>query len=64
MPIGSRRLRCFIFLVLAALAVASSRNANATEQKYWELSPYRVRLHVAIDDSKSPQPGLAEQFGR
>ena len=40
----------------------SDSAASAAEQKYWELSPYRVQLHLAVDDSQRPQPELGEKL--
>lgn len=53
--------------LLAFLALLISLNVcrsttHAAEQKYWELSPYRVQLHLAVDDSLRPQPQLGTQL--
>ncbi|MGI9430220.1 MAG: hypothetical protein ACR2NM_16280 [Bythopirellula sp.] len=47
----------FVVLSLVDLPVAEAAN-----NKYWELSPYRVHLHLAIDDSAQPQPELGDQL--
>ena len=39
-----------------------SHTTQAAEQKYWELSPYRIQLHVAVDDSQRPQPELGARL--
>ncbi len=39
-----------------------SHTTQAAEQKYWELSPYRIQLHVAVDDSQTPQPELGARL--
>ena len=51
--------RCLLLMVLLAPSYILASKAQAAEQKYWELSPYRVQLHLAVDDSQSPQPDLA-----
>ena len=52
------RLALWLLLVMFVL----STRANAADQKHWELSPYRVQLHLAIDDAHSPQPNLSNQL--
>ena len=47
--IGSWLCVCLIILF------ASSRRLPAADSKYWELSSYRLRLQLAVDDSSRPQ---------
>ncbi len=57
--------RTFCHLMLLALLTPLAMcgpTTNAAEQKYWELSPYRVRLHLAVDDSQTPQPELGAKL--
>jgi len=49
-------------LVLLAHGVLGLPTASAAEQKYWELSPYRVQLHLAVDDSQRPEPARGDQL--
>jgi len=48
--------------LLALLALFSIPRVHAADQKYWELSPYRVHLHLSVDDSRQPQPRLGSQL--
>ncbi len=50
-----------ITFTIVALAFFPWGSCEAAEQKYWELSPYRVRLQVAVDDSLRPRPELGPQ---
>jgi len=50
-----------LFLLLTLLGLSSSP-AESADQKYWELSPYRVQLHLAVDDSQRPQPELGSEL--
>lgn len=50
---------CLSCCVLGSL---SCRFADAADQKHWDLSPYRIQLHLAVDDSQRPQPKLGEQL--
>jgi len=61
---GSRNCTsiCHAKLALLMLLVISNRATNAADQKYWELSPYRVQLHLAVDDSQRPQPELGDKL--
>ncbi len=52
----------FAILVIAAESVYLESASYAATEKYWELSPYRVKVHVAIDDSRQPQIGLGRQL--
>lgn len=45
-------------LGLLLLGTVHPRWSIAADQKYWELSPYRVQLHLSVDDSARPQPAL------
>ena len=56
-----RRLLLFLLFLLAACFVCST-SINAAEQKYWELSPYRVQIHLAVNDAVRPQPNLGSQL--
>ncbi len=49
-------------LVLFVLFVWPSLSTHAADQKYWGLSPYRVQVHLAVDDSQTPQPELADRL--
>ena len=49
-------------LAVLVLCIALSHPTFAAGKKYWELSSYRVQLHVAIDDSVRPQSNLGEQL--
>lgn len=37
-------------------------SVRAAVQKYWELSPYRVELHIAVNDSLFPNPSFGENL--
>ena len=52
----------WLLLASALFFYADVRSGVAAEQKYWELSPYRVRLQLAVDDSRSPQPELGAEL--
>ena len=54
--------RLWTLCFLAWLVVAFNRSAMASTEKYWELSPYRVKLHLVVDDSRVPQPRLGSQL--
>ena len=65
MPSSTRSYQVFPCLTLLAVAMSYAMQGSATnaaEQKYWELLPYRVQLHLAVDDSQQPQPELAAQL--
>ncbi len=53
--------RLVVFLLAADTHWLAS-DSYAVAQKYWELSPYRVKLHIAIDDSRQPQPNLGQEL--
>lgn len=52
-------LLCLGCCVLSSL---SCHLAQAADQKHWDLSSYRVQLHLAVDVSQRPQPKLGEQL--
>jgi len=54
-------LRCYWLFAPLFLGLLA-HTTSAADQKYWELSPYRIKLHVAVDDSQRPQPKLATQL--
>ena len=56
----SARIQSWAWLFV--LLIANWPLAEGANNKYWELSPYRVHLLVAIDDSAQPQPGLGDQI--
>ena len=58
------RLALAGLLILVGLGLVASDRLQAAEQKYWELSPYDIQLHLAVDTAECPQPGLAEQLAR
>lgn len=41
-------------LVVASAWVAFSCNAEGIEKKFWEYSPYTIRIQLAVDDSARP----------
>ena len=51
----------FLLLLLAVCFVCSTRT-NAAEQKYWELSPYRVHVYLAVNDAIRPQANLGSEL--
>ncbi|NOZ40949.1 MAG: hypothetical protein GXP24_12095 [Planctomycetes bacterium] len=57
-----RNISHLLVLALLATLVMCGPSTNAAEQKYWELSPYRVQLHLAVDDSYRPQPELGPRL--
>ena len=57
-----RSHRLWTLCFLAWLVVAFNRSAMASTEKYWELSPYRVKLHLVVEDSSVPQPRLGSQL--
>jgi len=38
--------------------------ARAADEREWEISNYRVKVHLAVDTSARPQPGLQEIIAR
>ncbi len=57
----SGRLLFQLLILLPQFAMCGSI-ALAAEQKYWELSSYRVKIHVAVDDSRRPQSEFGTQL--
>ncbi|MEM8947531.1 MAG: hypothetical protein AAGD11_20325 [Planctomycetota bacterium] len=46
--------------LVVATQLCLEANTRAATQKYWELSPYRVSLNIAIDDAAQPRPGASQ----
>lgn len=53
---------CIIASILIGACLFQHSSVRGATQKYWELSPYRVKLHLAIDDTQRPQPQLVDQL--
>lgn len=54
---------CLIrLLLLAALLATTTYTARAAEKKYWDLSPYRVHLHLCVEDAARPQAELSQEL--
>jgi hypothetical protein len=49
---------CASLLLAMALLFPTSQTASAVEKKYWELSPYTVRIELAVDDAALNQASL------
>jgi len=52
------RMWCVSVLVCALDVFALCFPTQAAESRYWELSPYTIRIHLAVDDSLRYQPLL------
>ena len=50
--------RCANALLAVAVVLAAVGTASAVEKKYWELSPYTVRVELAVDDAALNQASL------
>ncbi len=53
-------LKIPLTILLLLVGIASSARAAGIQQ--WELSPYRIQLHIAIDTSSRPQPSLSQEL--
>ena len=62
LPTENKNRVCSWAFLLSALCSCLNQDAAATTKKYWELSPYRVKLHLAIDDSRRPDLKLGSQL--
>ncbi|MCA9238271.1 MAG: hypothetical protein KDA44_22515 [Planctomycetales bacterium] len=60
--VGPLRRLAWASLAVWLVAACASPCARAVEQKYWGVTPYRLRVEVAIDASWQPEPGLAERL--
>ena len=57
-----RRIAGVARLVLLLAAAFVARSTDALEQKFWGVTPYRVRVEVAVDAGLRPEPQLAERL--
>ena len=52
-----------VIVLTAWLAGAVLLDAvHSAEKKYWDLSPYRIQLHIAVDCSAKPRATLGEEL--
>lgn len=61
-PRFSTCIRAIAACLAATVAVGSTNSASAVEQKYWGVTPYQVRIELAVDSRTRPAPQLAEQL--
>ncbi|MBX3434047.1 MAG: hypothetical protein KF847_12060 [Pirellulales bacterium] len=57
-----RRIAGVARLALLFAAAFVARSTDALEQKFWGVTPYRVRVEVAVDAALRPEPQLAERL--
>jgi len=58
--LGWRLLRVCVLLACSAF----QGSASAAENREWEISNYRVQVHLAVDTTTRPQPGLKEKIAQ
>jgi hypothetical protein len=52
------------FSLVCALTMMAPRRAGAVDEAPWEISPYRVRVTLAVETNRRPQAELQETIGR